>query len=352
MTGDLDRLRKVPRSPPFPRCDAARITPVDARATHIPKGSSLRYYLRLKSDPSVVFGVVLDGDFLITVHFEPGIYFRSFKNDPARVKILVSYLLIIATAQLALNMHDAFVVFGSHFGDVDELTAVNLQWLYVPILTVMASFPVQFFYAHRMILFSRSYYTKAVAAIVVSLGFIATVASIINGVKSVQQKQNERPLYEELWLASSSICDTIITSSMIFLLKKSDSGHRKETNRAISQLIQLLIENGFLTALLTVGDLGVMMKFPNQLYHFPICAICASLHSVTLLIYLNSRSYITLSTDSKATWKQSIHFAQPGGSGSSSELSSEAITELVTHQVPDRIYAQEFKALSEMDSKF
>ncbi|KAF5373530.1 hypothetical protein D9757_010479 [Collybiopsis confluens] len=80
--------------------------------------------------------------------------------------------------------------------------------------------------------------------------------------------------------------------------------------------------------LLTVGDLGVMMRFPNQLYHFPICAICASLHSVTLLIYLNSRSYITLSTDSKATWKQSIHFAQPGGSGSSSELSSEAITEL------------------------
>ncbi|KIK64387.1 hypothetical protein GYMLUDRAFT_220897 [Collybiopsis luxurians FD-317 M1] len=261
-------------------------------------------------------------------------YFRHFPKDRTRIKLLVSYLLIVQTVQVAMNIHDALIVFGNHFGDIDELKQVNLQWFYIPILTVMASCPVQLFYAHRMTLFSRTYLTRAIATVVVMLAFLATIASIINGVKSVQNAKADKPLYEELWLGSSSICDTIITATMITLLQRSDP-QNKQTKQVVSKLTQLLIENGFITAVLTVGDLGVMLKFPEQLYHFPICAICASLHSVTLLIYLNSRTYLTISTSSKTAWdvvQHTIQFAPADESGTyqshSSALSPGALREM------------------------
>ncbi|KAF5371894.1 hypothetical protein D9757_010582 [Collybiopsis confluens] len=117
-----------------------------------------------------------------------------------------------------------------------------------------------------------------------------------------------------MWLASSSACDVIITITMIFLLKKSNS-QVKETKMILSRMVRILVESGFVTAILFIADLCIFVSFPAKIYHIAICDGLANAHSITLLISLNSRSRLIGSTtvyNPKSDWdvvQNSLHFA-------------------------------------------
>ncbi|KAF5367864.1 hypothetical protein D9757_013704 [Collybiopsis confluens] len=201
----------------------------------------------------------------------------------------------VVTAQTAMNVHDVLITFGTHFSEVDALQKINLQWFACPIITVLAAFPVQMFYAHRMTLFSRSNFTKVIVVIVVVLALFASIASIISGVKVYQGQFeqsifNEAVKFQEMWLVSSAVCDVLITATMIFL---NVIEHRlSKTERMVFRLIRQLIEAGFIT----VADLCVFLSFPSHAYHVAICNSFPDLYSVTLLILLNGRPHASGST--------------------------------------------------------
>ncbi|KIK51744.1 hypothetical protein GYMLUDRAFT_208429 [Collybiopsis luxurians FD-317 M1] len=256
-------------------------------------------------------------------------YYLSFPKDPARIKILVLHLLVVGTAQAAMSIHDAFVTFGTNFGDLDKLKAINTEWFYIPVLTVMASCPVQLFYARRIIMLSNTTYSKGIAIIVAMLSVFSFITSIINGARDFQNAfgslYKDSFVFEQMWLISTAVCDVIITTTMVFLLKQSDP-QVQQTRRLVSKLIRLLIESGFVTAAFAVADLGVFLAFPSYLYHIPICDGFANLHSLTLLVVLNYRSNLTMSTNSKATWGvagNSLHFAHGDESTKPDRQSSE-----------------------------
>ncbi|KAF5359085.1 hypothetical protein D9757_013283 [Collybiopsis confluens] len=167
------------------------------------------------------------------------------------------------------------------------------------------------FYARRMVLFSKSNYTmnfnyiNFIAPVVVILALLASVSSIIAGVKTYQGQFEENlfkndSTFEEMWLVSSVACDILITATMIFLLRASlNTGFKlNKTEKIISRLIRQLVETGFVTAAFSVADLCVFLSFPNQVYHIAICNSFSSLYSLTLLIILNGRTRISGSANS------------------------------------------------------
>ncbi|KIK51735.1 hypothetical protein GYMLUDRAFT_107663, partial [Collybiopsis luxurians FD-317 M1] len=63
------------------------------------------------------------------------VYYQDFPKDRLQHKILVSYLLLIGTLQMAMNLHDILIIFGTHFGDMALLQQPGLGWFSVPVLT-------------------------------------------------------------------------------------------------------------------------------------------------------------------------------------------------------------------------
>ncbi|KIK55875.1 hypothetical protein GYMLUDRAFT_76349 [Collybiopsis luxurians FD-317 M1] len=257
-----------------------------------------------------IFNWVLYG-FLCSQSLE---YFRAFPKDSTWNKILVAYLLLLTTVQSALNMHDTFITFGTHFGNVEELIDNNLAVFSSPILIVMASCPVQIFYARRMTLFSRSNYICMIAIIVTILALFSSAFSIVIGISLFQDQPAPKLLrWEQIWLGSSSACDTMMTLTMIVLLKKS-SPNSKQTKQVVSKVVRLLIESGFVTAAFSIADMGVLRAFPAYPYHTPICGNLGNLHFLTLLVVLNNRSYLTKFTNSQESLsvvQSTLRFAHP-----------------------------------------
>ncbi|KAF5366873.1 hypothetical protein D9757_011937 [Collybiopsis confluens] len=233
-------------------------------------------------------------------------YYENFPKDPIRIKILVVFLLALVTAQIAMNIYDVLSTFGTHFSDVDAIQKVNMQWIASPIFTAIASFSVQVFYAHRMMLFSKLRYIKVVASIVVMLALFASITSVIVGVKSYwgqleENIFNDSLKYEQMWLISSALCDTIITATMIFLLRLSILSNHTKTGQMISRMIRQLIETGFVTAVFAVADLCVFMIFPSQIYHVAICDGFPNVYTLTLIVILNGRSRLS-NRNSDMSW--------------------------------------------------
>ncbi|KAF5351478.1 hypothetical protein D9757_012879 [Collybiopsis confluens] len=189
----------------------------------------------------------------------------------------------------------------------------------------LASYPVQVFYAHRMTVFGKSsYVTRIIGIIVVVLGLFTFITAIIAGVTIVQNQSGNGFLnsliFEQMWLASSSACDVIITTTMIYLLKKSNS-EVKETRMILSRMVRILVESGFITVILFIADFCLFVAFPSKIYHIAICNGLVNAHGITLLIILNSRSRLIGSTTAynpKSNWdvvQNSLHFATFPSSG-------------------------------------
>ncbi|KAF5366858.1 hypothetical protein D9757_011929 [Collybiopsis confluens] len=207
-----------------------------------------------------------------------GSYHENFPKDPMRIKILVAFLLALVATKAVLDIYG--------------------------LLATFASFSVQLFYAHRMLIFSKSNYIKVIASIVIVLACFCAITPILALLKAQGLARNlfdDSVDYLQMWLTSSAVCDTLITVTMIVLLKctgkSSDPGLRlRKVEQLMSRIIRQLIETGFVTAAFAIADLCIFMSFPTQIYHIAICSTFPDIYSLALLIILNGRSHLSEST--------------------------------------------------------
>ncbi|EKM52270.1 uncharacterized protein PHACADRAFT_100501, partial [Phanerochaete carnosa HHB-10118-sp] len=84
------------------------------------------------------------------------LYHLSFPKDKWLVKGLVYFVYLIDTAQTILVTRDVFVAFALHFGNLDVLDSIQLEWLAVPVFSSIVSCTVQLYYAYRIGILSGS----------------------------------------------------------------------------------------------------------------------------------------------------------------------------------------------------
>lgn len=63
------------------------------------------------------------------------LYHLSFPRDKWLTKGLVYFVYLIDTAQTALVTRDIFNAFAVHFGNLDVLDSIQMEWLAVPVFS-------------------------------------------------------------------------------------------------------------------------------------------------------------------------------------------------------------------------
>ncbi|KAF9254594.1 hypothetical protein L218DRAFT_1082259, partial [Marasmius fiardii PR-910] len=93
------------------------------------------------------------------------IYYLGFPNDRWIPKTMVGTVYVLELVQTVLATKDGFDYFGAGWGDMNALDEVGLMWFSIPVMTCILSCLVQFFFAWRIWIISRSIYVPIVICI-------------------------------------------------------------------------------------------------------------------------------------------------------------------------------------------
>ncbi|KAJ7705706.1 hypothetical protein B0H16DRAFT_1635820 [Mycena metata] len=206
------------------------------------------FHLAELSGP-VLVGYLLHWGLFGTLTIQIYLYYEAFPKDRVWQKCLVYGVYTVELVQTILISHDAFANFGYGFGDISALTNMHFDWLTVPIMSGLASFVGQSFYAHRVHIISRSW---AVPTLILAVSLTSTIGGFVAGAFSfiggdITRLNNRRTsVAVGIWCGASAFCDIIIASCMTYYLTRHESGFR-QTRALISKLIRLTIETGAIT---------------------------------------------------------------------------------------------------------
>ncbi|KAK0454346.1 hypothetical protein EV421DRAFT_2029438 [Armillaria borealis] len=259
----------------------------------------------------VIVGFLLNWGLFGTLSVQLYLYYLAFPKDRQFIKYLVYGIYIVEFVQTILVAHDAFAMFGYYgFGDLEALTETHFNWLTVPIITAIAAFVGQVFYAYRIFILSRS---RIVPAFVICVSLTSSVAAIITGVYMFQAgnltKLNDQKMSISVGIScgGSALCDIVIAISMTYYLMRSNTGFRR-TQILVTKIIRLTIETGSLTAVVALAILILYLAFPHQAFYGPPALVISKLYANTIYVVLNSRIRImggrdtyTSSTDMEIT---------------------------------------------------
>lgn len=124
-------------------------------------------------------------------------YYLAFPSDGYLRKLVVCLAFSIECAQTVLATWDAFRQFSSGWGNLLQLDDIGLYWLSMLVLTVLSAMLSQYFYAWRILMFSRQ---RWVAAVVVVVCCSVTLDSIYSVVYSIRVCSCRRLEVVSAWL--------------------------------------------------------------------------------------------------------------------------------------------------------
>ncbi|KAH8105086.1 hypothetical protein BXZ70DRAFT_919322 [Cristinia sonorae] len=220
------------------------------------------------------------------------IYYIAFPRDHWRFKALVALAYALEIVQTMLSIHDAFRVYGSGWGNLNELDAIGLIWISIPILDSMISMLSEMFYTWRIYSLSRNLWLVVViltiSLVELGAGIYEGVACLrLNGLAEVPIKAYKLAI---VWAGAAALAEIVITCSMFYYLREAKKeSHVKRTTTLLTYLIKLSIETGFICAAVALAGLILFITSPTTTC-YQVFALCASkLVSNCFVAVLNSR---------------------------------------------------------------
>ncbi|KAF9265196.1 hypothetical protein L218DRAFT_161053 [Marasmius fiardii PR-910] len=258
-------------------------------------------------------GSMLNWGLLGVLNVQTYIYYLGFPNDRWISKALVFFVYVVEMAQTIISMVDWWRYFGAGWGNIIALDTIGILWFSGPVMTVILSCSVQFFFAWRMWCVGRSPYFPIITIL---LSLFQAVGGIWTAVRAAQLGHwillgGEAKLPGSMWLAGTAACDLVITVGMFYNLNKPKTGFRA-TKTVLVKFIRLMVETGLITTAFAIIDLSLYLAFPRDNYHLVPSACMSKLYSNSLLVLLNARIRIRNgrnvglgSTDDSLSWNVS-----------------------------------------------
>ncbi|KAJ3539725.1 hypothetical protein NM688_g6324 [Phlebia brevispora] len=230
------------------------------------------------------------------------LYFTKYPNDRPWMKIMVSVLLLADTLNCVFDMWWIYDVLINHFSDPNALKTGNWVFATDPAMVGIIATMVQLFFAWRVkVLTNRPW--------VVLLIVVTAFGSIFGGIGTAVAIHYV-PEFTEfqkfqvvviVWLICAVICDSAITLSLTWHLRKHKTGFQ-DTDDILNKIIRLTVQNGLITALWAIIDLISYLATPSGLhlaFNFPL----AKLYTNSLMSSLNSRAGWRYQTSESTTNK-------------------------------------------------
>lgn len=217
-------------------------------------------------------------------------YYLTYKKDPAWIKALVYYLFIVESLNTAFNMQIMYQPLIQHFGEAEATKFFPMLFAAEPIVIVAISTPIQFFFAWRVRLLTKSNWLGLLIcffAIVSLAGGIWTTILIVK--VKVFARKIELHWSALVWFLAACVADILITVVLVITLTKRKTGF-SGTDDAIQKIIRMTVQTGAITAFFAVGDVVFFMTMGQTALNFLWDLALTKLYANCLLSTLNARA--------------------------------------------------------------
>jgi hypothetical protein len=218
----------------------------------------------------ISFGPLLAGFALNTILYGALVtsvllYFSSFKSDGRWIRLLVSALLLLSTANVILEyvfLNDTLII---HFGDQSALSRANWVFSLLPGITGVISTLVQFFFAWRIRILTSSVWLVGIIIFLASAAFLCGIGTTIaiNMVPVFTQFHRFEIVFV-IGLVSSTLDNLLITGLLVRSLREHKTGFM-DTDHIIKKIIRVILQTGLLTAVWALVDLAVYIALTDGL---------------------------------------------------------------------------------------
>lgn len=216
-------------------------------------------------------------------------YFTSSKKDRTWMKCFVLFLLVADTINTVFDFLYLYKSLIVNFGDSAFLAKAD--WLFAtdPALTGIIASLVQLFYAWRIRVLTRSWLFVGLVFICAISGGVAAIVTAFEVGRTpnfVDFRHFKAAVI--IWLAAESVGDLLITSILVWYLRKHKTGF-KSSDLMIDRIIRLTVQTGLITSLVATLDLIFFLDDPagtHLIFNFPLC----KLYTNSLMSSLNARA--------------------------------------------------------------
>ncbi|EIN08873.1 hypothetical protein PUNSTDRAFT_68337 [Punctularia strigosozonata HHB-11173 SS5] len=197
-----------------------------------------------------LFGILLSQAFF---------YFTTFTRDKLGIKLFVAILLLADTVNCVFDIWWIYDILVNRFGTRDPSPILYTLW-------------------HRWYYVATNHH---------AVGGIGT-AIAIRFIPEFTQYQRFRAVVI-VWLISAAACDTAITISLTWNLRRHKTGFAA-TDRLVDKIIRTTVQNGLITSIWAIMDLVVYLSTVTIRRHLAFNFPLGKLYSCTLMSTLNSRA--------------------------------------------------------------
>ncbi|KAG1870743.1 hypothetical protein DFJ58DRAFT_23271 [Suillus subalutaceus] len=216
------------------------------------------------------------------------LYYSSFKSDGARIRLLVSALLLLCTFNVVLEyvfLNDTLIV---NFGDQYTLSRANWVFSLLPGITGVISTLVQFFFAWRIRILTSNFWLVGIIVFLASAAFLCGIGTTIaiNMVPVFTQFDRFEIVFV-IGLASSTLDNLLITGLLVRSLREHKTGFM-DTDHIIKKIIRVVLQTGLLTAIWALVDLAVYVALTDGM-HLVFNQSLAQFYTISLMSTLITR---------------------------------------------------------------
>ncbi|KAJ7781823.1 hypothetical protein DFH07DRAFT_1055398 [Mycena maculata] len=234
-----------------------------------------------------LFNAILYGVMILQTH----IYFINYgAKDRLWMRAFVLSIFVLDSMNTVFDFIYLYKSLIIHFDDPPYLR--NATWVFAtdPALTALIAGMVQFFFAWRVrILTNKNTFLYLVVVLCATAGLVGGLATAAEAIITPEfaKFQKAKP-YVALWLSAECIADFLITTILVWHLKRRKTGFQK-TDMLVDRIITMTVHTGVLTSVCAILDLILYLVDPTGLhlaFNFPLC----KLYTNSLISSLNCRS--------------------------------------------------------------
>ncbi|ORY62733.1 hypothetical protein BCR35DRAFT_195059 [Leucosporidium creatinivorum] len=218
-------------------------------------------------------------------------YYRSFPHDKKLYLYIVGFLCALDWAHSAISVYTIYYWCVQNFDNPGVLVKSPWSFTIEPAMTGIASIISQAFYAYRVYVVSKRNPWMPIAIMIfslIALGFSFGSTGEIFCLNSDFSRFGVFKYGVSLWLASAAFADVLITASLVYYLKQSQS-HFVTTNNIIDTLVENVVSTNGVTAVVAIVDTILFAASSTSWHVLPqLCLI--KLYFNSLLVSLNART--------------------------------------------------------------
>ncbi|KAI9440957.1 hypothetical protein H4582DRAFT_1508486 [Lactarius indigo] len=219
-------------------------------------------------------------------------------QDRWPLKSFVAFLMLVDTVNLVFCVYTTYQFGVTNFGNYRSILSEPWSLFATSFSSIAVTVSVQLFYAYRIYRLGRNSPYLPVAISIISLTEFSI--SIVYNIKVLMHVHDPHPgNFEEFFFSALSckvLCDTFITTGMVYYLLSNRSQVRR-TNNVLNLLAIYSINCGTLNLAFSIVCLTLFAKYRDTLIYVPSLFVIFRLSLCSFMAILNSRDYLRETLD-------------------------------------------------------